>query len=61
MNFESGNAVICKLIRAVQQLTKSADRKLIRSNTDWTHPLLIIVTGFQSCHYPQCHDPKLTF
>ena len=38
MNSESGNAVICKLIRAVQELSKSADRKLIRSNTDWTHP-----------------------
>ena len=33
MNSESGNAVICKLIRAVQELRKSADRKQIRSDT----------------------------
>jgi hypothetical protein len=38
INLESGNTVNCKLIRAVQELRKSADRKLIRSNTDWTHP-----------------------
>jgi hypothetical protein len=29
MNSESGNAVICNVIQAVQELTKSADRKLI--------------------------------
>jgi hypothetical protein len=43
MNSESGNAVICNLIRAVQELTKSADRKLIRSNTDWTPHFLLLL------------------
>jgi hypothetical protein len=41
MNSVSDNAVICKLIPAVQEFTKSADRKLIRSNTDWTQPEIL--------------------
>ena len=46
MNSESGNAVICTLIRAVQELRKSADRKQIRSDTDWTYPILELLHGF---------------
>ncbi len=45
MNSESGNAVICKLIQAVQELTNSADRKLIRLNKDWTHPVYLSSIG----------------
>jgi hypothetical protein len=51
MNSESGNAVICNLIRAVQELKKTADRKQIRSNTDWTHPDSIFFAVRRSRRY----------
>jgi hypothetical protein len=39
------NTVNCKLIRAVQELRKSTNRKLIRLNTDWTHH--VVVNGIE--------------